>query len=112
VIFALFFIVAGANHFLNPDLYLKIMPPYLPWHYALVLISGAAEVALGVLLLVPRLQQLAAWGSVALLIAVFPANIHMAMHPEMYPDIPVFALWLRLPLQALLVYWALLYTRR
>jgi len=111
VIFAVFFLAAGINHFLNPEFYLKIMPPYLPWHLALVLISGAAEFVLGAGLLFSKTQKLAAWGLIALLIAVFPANLHMAMHPELYPDIPIVALWLRLPLQAVLILWAFVYTR-
>ena len=108
---AAFYVLAGANHFLNPALYLKIMPPYLPWHRALVEVSGACEIALGVLLLVPRFTRWAAWGLIALLIAVFPANLHMALHPELYPEIPAAALWARLPLQAFLIAWAYVYTR-
>ena len=111
VIFGLLFIGAGVNHFLNTPFYLSIMPPYLPWHYALVIVSGVAEVVLGIGLLIPKLSRLAAWGIIALLIAVFPANIHMATHPELYPTIPEIALWLRLPLQAVLVLWAYSYTR-
>jgi len=111
IIFALFFVVAGLNHFVSPEFYLKIMPPYLPWHYALVLISGVAEVVLGIGLLIPTFQRLAAWGLIALLIAVVPANLHMAMNPQLYPEIPVIGLWLRLPVQGLLILWAWTYTR-
>ena len=111
VIFALFFIAAGVNHFINPPFYLKIMPPYLPWHYEFVILSGIAEVVLGIALLVPKASRLAAWGIIALLIAVFPANLHMTMHPELYPEIPVIALWIRLPIQGLLILWAFWYTR-
>lgn len=111
IFFALFFVVAGANHFIDPPFYLKIMPPYLPWHYELVIISGVAEVILGIALLIPKLSRLAAWGIIALLIAVFPANLHMIMHAELYPDIPVVALWIRLPIQGLLILWAFWYTR-
>jgi uncharacterized membrane protein len=102
---------AGINHFANSDFYENIMPPYLPWPSALVAVSGAAEVLLGSALLVPRLARPAAFGIIALLIAVFPANIHMAAHPELYPEIPPAILWLRLPLQLVLVLWAYLYTR-
>jgi uncharacterized membrane protein len=108
---AAFYTLAGVNHFLHPAWYLKIMPPYLPWHRFLVELSGVAEIALGLLLLVPRTTRWAAWGLIALLIAVFPANVHMAMHPELYPEIPFEALWARLPLQAVLIAWAYLYTR-
>ena len=82
ILFALFFVVAGLNHFRDPDFYMKIMPPYLPWHYALVILSGIAEFVLGVALLIPKLSRLAAWGLIALLLAIFPANLHMTMHPE------------------------------
>jgi uncharacterized membrane protein len=108
---AAFYVLAGVNHFLNPALYLKIMPPYLPWPHFLVEASGVCEIALGLLLLVPRYTRWAAWGLIALLIAVFPANLHMAVHPELYPEIPAVALWARLPLQAFFIAWACVYTR-
>ena len=111
IIFALFFVAAGVNHFINPPFYLKIMPPYLPWHYELVILSGLAEIVLGIGLLIPKLSRMAAWGIIALLIAVFPANLHMTMHPELYPDIPLITLWIRLPIQGLLILWAFWYTR-
>ncbi len=111
VALAVFFIAAGTLHFLRPDLYLKIMPPYLPWHRTLVLLSGAIEIALGVLLLVPGTSQIAAWGLIALLVAVFPANIHLYLHQEIWPLPPVVHL-LRLPMQAVLILWAYAYTRR
>ena len=106
-----FFLLAGINHFINPDFYLKIMPPYLPWHLFLVYLSGFFEIALGGMILVPALTRVAAWGLIALLIAVFPANIHMAVNPGFYPDISPIALWLRLPLQGVLIAWAYWYTR-
>src|SRR6476661_4280825 len=65
---AAFYVLAGVNHFLNPAVYLKIMPPYLPWHRLLVEVSGVCEIALGLLLLVPRCMRWAAWGLIALLI--------------------------------------------
>ncbi len=111
IFFALFFVAGGFNHFVNPPFYLKIMPPYLPWHYELVILSGIAEAVLGIALLIPKTSRLAAWGIIALLIAVFPANLHMTMHPELYPEIPVIALWIRLPIQGLLILWAFWYTR-
>ncbi len=112
IIFAVFFIVAGFNHFIDPAFYLRIVPPYLPWPQVLVVVSGIAEIVLGVGLLIPRLSRLAAWGLIGLLIAVFPANIHMATHPDLYPTIPTALLWLRLPLQGLLIIWAYWYTRK
>ena len=95
-----------------PDFYVRIMPPYLAWPRGLVLVSGAAEIALGLLLLVPRTAAPAAWGLIALLVAVFPANVHMALHPDRYPDLPPAALWARLPLQGVLIAWAAWFTRR
>ena len=106
-----FFVLAGLNHFVNPAFYLRIMPPYLPWHTFLVYLSGFFEIALGLLVIVPKLTRIAAWGLIALLIAVFPANIHMAMNTNLYPDINPIILWLRLPLQAVLIAWAYWYTR-
>lgn len=111
-LFAAFFMLAGLNHFVHPAFYVRIMPPYLPWHLALVYASGAAEVGLGALLLVREWSVLAAWGLIALLLAVFPANLHMALHPESFPTLPPVALWLRLPVQGLLIAWAAWFTRR
>lgn len=111
-LFGLLFIGAGANHFLNPDFYIRMMPAYLPWHAPLVAISGVAEIVLGAMLLVPRFQVMAAWGLIALLVAVFPANVNMTMHPALYPAISQTALWIRLPIQALLIAWAYWYTHR
>ena len=111
VIFGLLFIAAGANHFRDPKFYVAIMPPYLPWHHALVMVSGVAEILLGVGLLIPKTSVYSAWGLILLLIAVFPANIHMAIHPDLFSQIPSVALWLRLPLQAVLIAWAYWFTR-
>lgn len=105
------YIGAGVNHFVNTDFYVTIMPPYLPWHLALVYLSGVAEVVLGVGLFIPRWSRLAAWGVIALLVAVFPANVHMALNPEIYPWASPVGLMIRLPIQALLVAWAYWHTR-
>lgn len=99
-------VLAGINHFVNPKLYLMIMPSYLPWHRPLVALSGVCEIGLGLLVFVPRFRRAAGWGLIALLVAVFPANLHMALNPERFAPIPVWALWLRLPLQAVLIAWA------
>ena len=107
--FGLLFVAAGCNHFLHRNLYIRIMPPALPWPMALVYLSGVCEIALGALLLT-RWQGLAAWGLIALLIAVFPANLQMAFHPELYPEFSRMLLWGRLPLQALMIAWAYAYT--
>ena len=100
------FVVAGVGHFVKPGAYRKIVPPALPAPAALVAISGAAEVAGGVGLLVPRLRRAAGWGLIALLVAVLPANVHMAVAPgEAGFGLPRWALWARLPLQAVLAAW-------
>jgi uncharacterized membrane protein len=108
---AAFFVAGGIYHFVNPAFYVRIMPDYLPLHLFLVYLSGVCEVVLGAALLVPSLAPRAAWGLILLLIAVFPANIHMAMHPDRYPEMPLFALWARLPLQGVLIAWAYWFTR-
>src|SRR5262245_36586782 len=110
-LFGAFFVAAGIGHLVNPGLYLKIMPPYLPWHGPLVLLSGLIEIVLGILLLVPRTSRLAAWSLIALLIAVFPANIYLYQHQEILPLDPRLH-WLRLPFQGVLILWAYAYTRR
>ncbi|HBE68815.1 MAG TPA: DoxX family protein [Planctomycetaceae bacterium] len=107
---AIFMIMAGTMHFVNPDFFLKIMPPYLPLHQELVLASGVCEILLGVLLLVPRYSHLAAWGIIALLIAVFPANIYLYRHQEILPASPILHL-LRLPLQGVFILWAYWHTK-
>jgi uncharacterized membrane protein len=110
-VFGVAFIVAGVLHFVRPDAYMKIMPPYLPWHLPLVIISGIAEIGLGALLLVPRFSPIAAWGLIALLIAIFPANLYLYQHQEILPASPTLHL-LRLPLQGVLILWAWVYTTR
>ena len=85
VVFATLFISAGIGHFVRTDFYERIMPPYIPWHRPMVLASGVIEVVLGILLPVPRFSRLAAWGLIALLLAVFPANIHIYLHQRMFP---------------------------
>jgi uncharacterized membrane protein len=95
---------AGVLHFIHPETYLRIMPPALPAPRLLVLLSGGAEVAGGLGLLLPATRHLAAWGLLALLVAVFPANVYMlGLAREL--SIPSWALWARLPLQPLLM-WA------
>jgi uncharacterized membrane protein len=112
IVLALLFIAAGLFHFLIPHTYVAIMPSYLPAPLALVYVSGLCEMLGGVgLLFNPPLRRIAAWGLVALLIAVFPANLNMALHPANFPAIPAWTLWLRLPLQLPLIWWAWLYTR-
>jgi len=118
IILALLFSAAGALHFVIPGRYAAIVPAYLPAHLELVYISGFFEILGGIGLLAPTdfhgfpARSVAAWGLVALLIAVFPANVDMAIHHAKFATIPVWALWLRLPLQLPLIWWAWRYTRR
>ncbi|MBD2612727.1 DoxX family protein [Nostoc punctiforme FACHB-252] len=113
VILAIAIIVVGVTHFLIPAPYVKIMPPQLPYPLALVYLSGFYEILGGIGLLVPPVSQAAAWGLIALFIAVFPANINMAVNHiklEYIPDSP----WVhvvRLPFQAVLIAWAWWYTK-
>ena len=108
---AVFFFLSGVNHFLNPDFYVGIMPPYLPAHLGLVYLSGVFEVLGGVAVLAPGHRATAGWGLVILLLAIFPANLYMALNPESFPDMSRGALYLRLPVQALFIVWAYWATR-
>ena len=101
---ALLFVGAGVLHFTHPETYLRIMPPALPAPRLLVLLSGVAEVAGGLGLLLPATRRLATWGLLALLVAVFPANVHM-LELARSLHLPAWVLWARLPLQPLLM-WA------
>lgn len=105
------FVLAGINHFINADFYLKMMPPYLPAHLFLIYLSGIFQIALGILLLVPKFTKFAAWGLIALLIAVFPANIYMAMNSQVFAEFSQTTLLLRLPVQIVLIAWAFWFTR-
>jgi uncharacterized membrane protein len=100
-----FFIAAGINHFVNPKFYLAIMPDYLPAHQELVDASGVAEIVGGAALLHPATRRFGGWWLIATLIAVFPANLHMALHPERYRKIPPPGLYARLPVQLLFIAW-------
>ncbi|HEX8425018.1 DoxX family protein [Hymenobacter sp.] len=102
---ALIFVGAGILHFVAPAPYLRIMPPYLPAPLLLVYLSGAAEVAGGIGLLLPATRRLASWGLILLLVAVFPANVYMLQTHGLGPSVPLWVLWLRLPLQPLLMVW-------
>ncbi len=112
---AALFIGSSILHFVSSDGFIRLMPPFLPYHRELVYLSGVVEGSLGVLLLIPRTQRLAAWGLIPTLLAIFPANIYGALtagtdHPAM-PGISVELAWLRLPLQFVLMAWAYWYTR-
>ena len=104
---SLFFINVGVDHFINPDFYLNIMPDYLPFHAEAVYLSGFFEILGGIVVLIPKLRALARWGLISLLIAVFPANIYMAMNPNLFPEFSLALLYFRLPLQFLVIFWVL-----
>ena len=105
VVLGAIFMVAGSMHFVRTEFYLRMMPPYIPAHLLLVQISGVCEILGGIGLIVPATRWIAAMGLIALLIAVFPANIHMALHPDVYRDIgPPAAFYIRLPLQFVAIY--------
>ncbi len=112
-VMAAFYAFAGYNHLMTPDFYLAIMPPGLPNPEWLNLLSGLAEITLGVYLLAPRVRVFAAWGIIALLIAVFPANVYAALEnvgaggPGTGPGAVAYV---RLPFQALFIAWAWWYT--
>jgi len=96
-------LAAGLNHFVMPRTYEAIMPDDLPAHRELVLLSGVAEALGGLGTLHPATRRAAGWWLIAVLLAVFPANVHMALHPERYPGIPHAALLARLPLQLVMI---------
>jgi uncharacterized membrane protein len=108
---AAFFSFAGTMHFVSPRNYMAIMPDYLPAHRELVYASGVAEIAGGLGVLTQRTRPAAGWWLAATMVAVFPANLHMALHPDRYRRIPPALLYARLPVQALLIAWALRATR-
>jgi uncharacterized membrane protein len=119
-VMGLTYVVAGVLHFVAPKVYEQVVPPQFPKPRTLVSLSGVAEVVLGIGVLFERTRRVSAWGLVALLVAVFPANVYMATAddldldgvPERFSDPPDAALWARLPLQAVLIAWAWWYTSR
>ena len=106
-------IFAGVMHFVSTNAFAGIVPDWLPAHRLLVQISGVCEIALGAGLIPPKTRHSSAWGLIALYVAVFPANINMAVNPDFAKNLHVspIVLWLRLPLQLLLIAWAAWYTR-
>lgn len=101
------FILAGLLHFLKPGMYMSIMPDYIPFHKAMVLISGVAEILGGIGIMVPEFRTFAAWGLIVLLLVVFPANIDMAWSGYKNHGLTLYtwALIARLPLQFVLIWW-------
>lgn len=109
VLMAAFYIYAGVSHFRHPRFFLKITPPYVPSPEKVNILVGVIEIALGVLLLIPATTSIAAWGVIALLIAVFPANVYHHQKARAKGK-HVMATLIRLPIQALLIFWAYCYT--
>jgi uncharacterized membrane protein len=105
---AAFFLAAGVNHFRDPAFYRPMLPPWLPWPRWLIDLSGGAEILGGIGVLVPLTRRAAGWGLIALLVAVFPANLHLAVQHVELPglNVPAWARWARLPLQLVFIAWA------
>jgi uncharacterized membrane protein len=112
----LLFCASGVGHFARAEIYMRMMPPELPAHRELVLLSGAAELVLGVLFFSPAHEAAAAWGLTALLVAVFPANLQLwrvaGTPASPFPGLSPFWAFVRLPAQALLIWWVLQYADR
>jgi uncharacterized membrane protein len=106
-----FYLMAGVMHFVKPRVYLRMMPGWLPFPMPLVYVSGVVEILAGILLIFPYTRPAGAWLTIALLIAVFPANIQMAINFGRKPHRFFWLTLLRLPLQLVLIWWAWLYTR-
>lgn len=109
-VMALLYILAGINHFRTPGMYLKIIPSYFSNPKLLNILSGVAEIILGSLLLISATSHFAAWGIIALLVAVFPANLYMYQNKKASFGLPRWVLILRMPLQLVLILWAYQYT--
>lgn len=107
---AVLYIVAGLNHFRNPGMYIRIIPPFFSNPKLINILSGVAEIVFGTLLMLPYTMHFAAWGIIALLIAVFPANIFMYQNKKASFGLPKWILFVRLPLQIMLIFWAYQYT--
>jgi uncharacterized membrane protein len=106
LLLAVFFILAGLNHFVNKKFYVSMMPPYLPAHTALVYASGLFEILGGIGVLIAQTRKWAGYCLIALMLAVFPANIYMAMNPALFAgSAPLWALYLRLPIQFIIIAW-------
>ena len=108
-IFGILFVVAGMAHFSKSDWYERIIPPYIPEHKTVVLLSGIIEMVLGFMLMNIETQTNAAWGIIGILILFFPVHIYMLQNEKASLKLPKWMLWLRLPLQIALMYWAYLY---
>lgn len=104
----LFFMIGGITHFTDPDFFVSIMPPYVGYHLEIVYVSGVLEILGAIGILIPSLRQMSGNGLVLLVVCVSPANIHMWMHPELFPDVPETFLTIRLIIQVallMLIWW-------
>lgn len=108
---AVVYIAAGINHFRSAAFYYKIMPPYIPYPFAMIYISGISESVLGILLLFSKTRKFAAWGIIALLVVIFPANVQMLINYIHQHNPQTWVAVLRLPLQIPLIWWAWSFTK-
>ena len=109
---AAIYFVAGLNHFISPQFYLPMMPPWIPFHEACIWLSGIFEILFAVMLMFRKTRRLASWGIILMLIAFMPVHIYMYQtHATLFKDISLWLIIARIPLQFILMYWALLYTR-
>lgn len=112
IFIGIIFILAGINHFVMPNFYLQIMPPYLPFPMALIYLSGLAEIVCGALFIPKQTRSLGAWLTILLLIAVFPANIQMSIDEYQNGGLLFYGSVLRLPLQFLIIWWVYKFTKQ
>ena len=106
-----FMVGSGIYHFFNPDFYVNIMPEFLPFHSELVFLSGVTEIVAGVMLGTPRVSKWGAWFIIAHLVIFFTVHIDMIVHADRFPEVPLAGLYLRIPIQFVLIAWAYWFTR-
>ena len=107
-----FFVAGGVNHFLSPEFYLSMMPPYIPAHEFMVALSGATEIVAGIMLAIPKTSKWGAWFIIAHLLIFFTVHIYMIQEAATeFAEIPLAALWIRIPFQFLFIAWAFWFTR-
>lgn len=104
------YVIAGMNHFRKPKVYERIIPPYIPGHSTVVMLSGIAEMILGFMVMNKNSQETAGWGILIMLLLFLPIHIYMLQSESASMKLPKWLLILRLPLQFVLMYWAFLYT--
>jgi uncharacterized membrane protein len=109
---AVFFIFGGVMHFVNPEFYLPMMPPYIPAHEFMVMLSGVTEIVAGIMLAIPKTTKAGAWFIIAHLVIFFSVHIYMIQEAATeFSDVPLAALWIRIPVQFLFIAWAFWFTR-